>query len=154
VSLEDNKSVALEFLKVQALGDFDRAISMLTDDASMWVAGDFANSGIWEGEALAQHFRDLEQIDSSIFAGPIKMTVGAVTAEDDRVCMEAAVNVPLSNGKTYENMFHFLFRIRDGKIAEWKEYMDTKHLIDQMGVEVLGVGERVPNFSTITATIG
>ncbi|MEZ4291026.1 MAG: hypothetical protein R3E53_11055 [Myxococcota bacterium] len=30
-------------------------------------------------------------------------------------------------GDEYRQEYHFLMRARDGKIVEWKEYMDTEH---------------------------
>ena len=50
-----------------------------------------------------------------------------MTAEGDRVAVEAETYGEHVSGKTYNNFFHFLLVIRDGKIQEWKEYMDTKH---------------------------
>ena len=31
-----------------------------------------------------------------------------------------------ASGETYNNQYHFLLRIKDGKILELKEYMDTQ----------------------------
>ena len=53
-------------------------------------------------------------------------TIGA-TADGDRVALEAVCKVTLKNGAVYNNQFHFLFQIRDGRIAVMKEYHDTAH---------------------------
>jgi ketosteroid isomerase-like protein len=29
------------------------------------------------------------------------------------------------SGKHYHNTYHFLMRVRDGKVAEFREYLDT-----------------------------
>lgn len=31
------------------------------------------------------------------------------------------------DGRTYNNLYHFLFLVRDGKVAGVKEYLDTMH---------------------------
>jgi ketosteroid isomerase-like protein len=36
----------------------------------------------------------------------------------------------MKNGKTYQNLYHFLFVVRDGKIQSVKEYLDTMHAAD------------------------
>ena len=33
----------------------------------------------------------------------------------------------MKNGKTYQNKYHFLMIVRDGKIHQVKEYLDTMH---------------------------
>jgi uncharacterized protein len=33
----------------------------------------------------------------------------------------------LKNGRVYNNLYHFLFIVRDGKIHQVKEYLDTVH---------------------------
>ncbi len=34
----------------------------------------------------------------------------------------------LGNGRVYNNEYHFLMTIRDGKIREVREYLDTQHV--------------------------
>ena len=40
------------------------------------------------------------------------------------------VDFGLGNGRTYNNEYHFLIEIRDGKIAAVREYLDTMHTAD------------------------
>jgi len=61
------------------------------------------------------------------------MIIKAVTAEADRVALEAESDADLINGKHYHNYYHFLFVIRDGQVREAKEYLDTKHVTDSFG---------------------
>jgi hypothetical protein len=56
-----------------------------------------------------------------------------MTAEDDRVSVEAESYGEITNGKTYENIYHFMFVIRDGKVAAIREYMDTEHVTATFG---------------------
>jgi ketosteroid isomerase-like protein len=59
--------------------------------------------------------------------GGITFTLHALTAEGDRVAAEVESYAPVTNGKIYNNHYHMLFEIRDGKIAVVKEYADTAH---------------------------
>ena len=58
---------------------------------------------------------------------------GSLTAEADRVAAEVESYAPLVNGKVYNNHYHMLFEIRDGKITVVKEYADTAHAREVFG---------------------
>ena len=49
-----------------------------------------------------------------------------MTAEEERVAVEINREAVHAAGGTYNNQYHFLLRIKDGKILELKEYMDTQ----------------------------
>jgi uncharacterized protein len=59
------------------------------------------------------------------FTRPIAWSVGLITEQDDRVAVMAGSYVPLTAGGTYENLYHFLFRIRNGLISAGFEFGDT-----------------------------
>ncbi len=50
-----------------------------------------------------------------------------VTAEENRVAVTAESKGKHSNGKEYNNHYHFLFTIENGKVIKVKEYLDTEH---------------------------
>jgi ketosteroid isomerase-like protein len=62
----------------------------------------------------------------------LKRTILAMTAEGDRVAVEATSFGYLSHAhdRPYNNFYHNLYRIRDGKIVLFKEYQDTLHALD------------------------
>ncbi|TAK98828.1 MAG: nuclear transport factor 2 family protein [Rhodospirillaceae bacterium] len=63
----------------------------------------------------------------------MRVDVLGLTAEEDRIAMEAESHVlNPTNGRLYNNFYHYLFRVRDGKITLFKEYQDTLHLFDYM----------------------
>jgi ketosteroid isomerase-like protein len=62
-----------------------------------------------------------------------EMIVTGVTAEGDRVAVEAEGKCALPNGKRYDNTYHFLLRIRDGRIFEVREYADTLLVVRTFG---------------------
>jgi hypothetical protein len=65
-----------------------------------------------------------------VFPDGLAFEVHSMTAEGDRVAIEAESKGMHVSGKKYNNLYHFLMRMRDGKIVEWKEYMDTMHAND------------------------
>jgi hypothetical protein len=56
-----------------------------------------------------------------------------MTAEGDRVAVEAESKARLANGTLYHNRYHFLFVVRDGRIQVVKEYLDTLHVMNALG---------------------
>ena len=149
-----NKATALKFLECMVRGDIDQLVGMTTSDCRLWVSGDLANSGAFEGDAVARQFRRTSGSHDRLFKdGILRLDIGAVTAEEDRVCVEASSAAELVEGGTYENAFHFLFVIRDGAVAEFKEYMDTKHVFDRIASTRSSTGRRAPNLTGVSSSI-
>ena len=51
-----------------------------------------------------------------------------MTAEDDRVAMEATSQAVTIDGIDYANIYHMLHVVRDGKIVKVREYMDPSRI--------------------------
>jgi uncharacterized protein len=65
-----------------------------------------------------------------VFPQGIRFTIQAMTAEGERVAVEAESEGMHVSGRLYSNQYHFLFRFREGKVVEFKEYMDTERVTD------------------------
>ncbi|MGH7916324.1 MAG: nuclear transport factor 2 family protein [Candidatus Binataceae bacterium] len=123
MSAEENKKVVMGLFESMNAGKADAVMGALADSATWWVAGNFPLSGIKTKTQFGELIAGLgSQID-----GALKLTPLGVTAEGDRVAVEAESMAKLRNGRTYNNKYHFLFIVRNGKIQEVKEYMDTMH---------------------------
>jgi ketosteroid isomerase-like protein len=57
----------------------------------------------------------------------IQVTPKTMTAEGDRVAVEAESYAETITGKIYRNQYHFLITVRNGKVQSVKEYLDTMH---------------------------
>jgi ketosteroid isomerase-like protein len=126
MSVEENKKVVANFFEAMNAGNGAALLGALADSATWWVSGDFAISGT---KTKAQFAELMGQIGAKV-DGPLRMTVVGMTAEGDRVALEAESYAKMKSGKTYQNKYHFLFVVRDGKIQQVKEYMDTTHASD------------------------
>ncbi|CAG4884794.1 conserved protein of unknown function [Georgfuchsia toluolica] len=123
MSIEANKQVVTKFWAAFSVSDFDTALTLLGEDLKWWVAGDFAISGTYS----KKQFGDLVKGLLDDVPKGIRVTPQIMTAEEDRVAMVAESYGKRKNGKIYNNKYHILHFIRDGKIIEAREYMDTKH---------------------------
>lgn len=122
-SAEANKQTVARFLELFSSGAIAETMAMMSEDATWWVAGTMPISGT---HSKAQFERLLSGVAGAC-TGPIRITPRAWTAEGDRVALEAESFVDTRNGRHYNNLYHFLFTVRDGKIASVKEYLDTMH---------------------------
>ncbi len=122
---ERNKKAVTDFMTVFSGGDVDAILGAMTDDATWWVAGNIP--GISGTKDKAGFGEMLGGIAESTTTGAIRLTPLAYTAEGDRVAVETESYAELKNGRVYNNLYHFVFEVRDGKIASVKEYLDTEH---------------------------
>jgi ketosteroid isomerase-like protein len=125
-NIEKNKAGALRFL--EALGRCDAAgmVEAMADDG---IAQTMGNTPISETRTRAQILAGAPLILSALPHG-LEMKIHTVIAEGDSVAVEAeSIGLHVS-GKTYNNKYHWLFRMRDGKVALAREYMDTQHVAD------------------------
>jgi hypothetical protein len=123
MSLEKNKKLAVNLMKAISAGDLERAAALMTDDVRWWSAG----TTVASGSRTRQQVMDLAAGVFSLAEGPLVFTFGDVVAEGDRVVVEATSRMNLKSGIVYANQYLVLFRMRDGKISEVREYMDTEY---------------------------
>lgn len=120
---ESNKELARVFLDALSRADQDRVRALYADDFQLWTAGSLPFSGTSD---KAQALEGMPQI-LGLFPDGITFTIHAMTAEGDRVAIEATSSGTTFRGDRYAQEYHFLMRARDGQIVEFKEYMDTEH---------------------------
>lgn len=125
----ENKALVTRFWETFSAGRYDDAVAMLSDDATWWVAGSTDLSGTYSKSEFAAL---LGQVTGSAPHG-IRVTPKLLTAEDERVSVEAESYAEISNGKTYRNIYHFMMIVREGKICAVREYLDTEHVTEVFG---------------------
>jgi len=122
---EANKSLVADFLRVFSRGDVAGVVERLHPDGSWWVSGTM--QGLSGTYTRAQLETLLQGVKSVYKQGALAITPTAMTAEGNRVAVEAESFAELLNGRVYRNLYHFLFEIDGSKIKRVKEYMDTEH---------------------------
>ena len=133
MDIERNKAFIRDFIGAMSRGDAAAIVAAYTEDGYCDSVGHTLVSGRYTRETIAA-------VSAGLFdACPdgLHFEILHVTAEDDRVAVEATSRGLHVSGKLYANHYHFLFHLRDGKIAVMKEFMDTEH-----ATEVLCEGRR------------
>jgi ketosteroid isomerase-like protein/nitrite reductase/ring-hydroxylating ferredoxin subunit len=118
-----NKNIVARFLEEFSSGAVDSTMAMMTEDATWWVAGTMPISGTYDKPAFTRLLWGVLETCT----GPIQITPKSFVAEGGHVAVEAESYTQTRTGRTYNNLYHFLFTIRDGKVASVKEYLDTMH---------------------------
>jgi uncharacterized protein len=122
---QNNKELITRFLQDFSRGDVNAVLETMVDDATWWTAGRI--KGMSGTASKAVFGQGLPGLLAACKGGTIAITPTAMTAEGDRVAVQAESNAETTNGREYRNEYHFLFVVRQGKIVSVKEYMDTEH---------------------------
>jgi len=129
MNIEQNKAVALEFFARFSANDIAGALDTMTGDATWWIAGKPGSvpvAGTQSKERIARIFDHMVRETKD----GLRMTVRSVTAEGDRVALEVESYGELKNGRVYNQQYHAVIVMRDGKISAVREYLDTQHVFD------------------------
>jgi ketosteroid isomerase-like protein len=128
MSIEQNKTLASGFFARFSANDIPGALDAMSDDVTWWIAGKPESSsaaGVHDKKYMGRLFYNMVgQLKDGL-----RMTVKSLIAEGDKVALEIESYGELQNGPIYNNEYHVLMTIRDGKICEVREYLDTQHVV-------------------------
>ena len=117
MGVEDNKRVVEAYLR--SMGGGGPEPGLLAEDARWWLP----RLGVVPFEELG---KIVEKVGPRMKTG-VTMTIDHITAEGDRVSVEARGHAKTIDDKDYDNAYHFLFFLRDGKIVEIHEHGDSAY---------------------------
>lgn len=102
---------------------------LLAPDVTWWVPPGSDMAGFYEGKpAVLQMFAKGFGLYSQ--SDPFTVKIEQLVAEGDTVCAQVLIEAKTSRGRDYRNHYHFVFKLRDGKIRAVKEYVDTRYAHD------------------------
>lgn len=121
-SIEENKRKTRAFIEAMERGDADAIAETYCDEGRVVTMGNTLISGTRGKEEIRQFAAGV--LDA--FPEGLKFHILGMTAEGDRVAVEARSEGRHASGRDYSNHYHFLLTWRDGDLLELKEYMDTE----------------------------
>ena len=123
MGIAESKQIVLDFYAAGSHGDMDSCFAMLADDIARTNIGNANYSGTYSGKQAL-----LEQLLGPVF-GQLKAGIASeiegLTAEGDVVVAQTAGTAETHDGTPYNTTYCQVIRIRDGRIADVKEYFDT-----------------------------
>tara|TARA_B100000959_G_scaffold105315_1_gene111104 strand:- start:6385 stop:6783 length:399 start_codon:yes stop_codon:yes gene_type:complete len=117
----ENKEIAIKFFEALSSGS-ESYLDFYNDDSIIWTAGNNAIGGTRTKKEII----DFAQGILAAFPTGITFNITGMTAENERVAVEVSGEAMHASGEAYNNKYHFLLTIKNGKIIELKEYMDTQ----------------------------
>jgi ketosteroid isomerase-like protein len=123
VSAEDNKKLVRRFFDAMSRGDASLP-DLMADDVAWWVPPGANLGGLYEGKAkvLGLMAGGIDLYDRNT---PMQVEIEQLVAEGEWVTVQMVLSARTARGEDYRNHYHFAFRVRDGRIALVKEYVDT-----------------------------
>lgn len=122
----NNKELVTQFMDCLNRGDVSGFTAMYHPQGQLWTSGKTLISG-------SADKNQIEAAGAAIFdAFPqgLVFTIHGMVAEGHKVAVEAESKGMHSSGQLYNNLYHFLFEFKDGKVLSLKEYMDTELVTD------------------------
>jgi ketosteroid isomerase-like protein len=128
MSAETDREVAIRFITTMSdHGGLDE--SLITDDFVWWASYHHGVMNCAEIKAMVASLTQMPRLPEMIVVGS--------TAESGRVAVEVAGKCVLPDGRPYNNSYHFVVLLRDGRVRMVREYCDTKLAADTFAVASL-----------------
>jgi ketosteroid isomerase-like protein len=127
MGVAENKKVVLGFTEALSSADLEAVQAAFADDATWWFPGSLPWSGTHKGKkAILQDL--FGQAFPFIEPGTLSIQVRNAIGEGDFVAAEWVVRCKNTKGRDYENYYHAMFEVKEGKIQTVREYVDTLHV--------------------------
>ena len=119
----ENKRIIAQAFEGLARADARAFIDAMADDFTWIITGQCRFSRRYEGKNAVRN--ELVSALFANFATDYRNFADEIIAEGDRVVVLARGEVKTVRGEDYNNSYCFVIRMRDGKMVELREYMDT-----------------------------
>jgi uncharacterized protein len=124
--MAEARNVLLAYLDALVAGDVERIADSFSEHATWWLHGSLPLAGIRRGRQAILDF--LTGAGGLYAPGTQRFEFGEIIAEGDRAVLEWQVKGTSSaTGLAYDNEYCGVFVIRDGRITEVREYLDSLH---------------------------
>lgn len=123
---EYNKRLTLGFFDAMQRGDAEAIADAYADEGRVVTMGNTLISGSRGKDEIRRFAGGV--LDA--FPSGLTFTILNMTAEENRVAVEATSEGLHVSGKPYRNHYHFLLTWEQGQLLEMKEYMDTELVTD------------------------
>jgi hypothetical protein len=125
--IEGNKAIVRGLRHARAAGDPAVVGRFFAKDFRHFLAGEHPFG--WDHLPLEEIYAPLVQH----LASPLRVRYGPVIADGDRVFEEMDSFAHLDDGTVYNNWHCIVHEIRDGRIIQTREYLDTRHMWVALG---------------------
>lgn len=131
MSTESNKQLVRELYAAISGGDVEGFVNRLADDVEWYFIGTHRFAGTLKGKdaIMKQLFEPL----GDALTATISLDIKQLIAEGDKVVSEMQGSARSKDGKDYNNTYCIILTVRDGKVREMREYLDTELVTQVFG---------------------
>jgi len=119
--LAKNKQVAKDFFAALSAGNIAALMNLFDPDIKITIP----NTSCLGGTLTLKEFGKVGGLLAEACPDGVALEVIEMTAEEDRVACRVNGTAKTTSGEDYNNQYHMLLKIRDGKIYQTYEYMDS-----------------------------
>lgn len=124
-----NKEIVIGLWRAFAARDEDQIRGYLAEEAVWRAPADNATAkflGMPSGmSGREQIVRFIVDQFPRMYAQDVKVDYKGVYADGDTVVVEMTLRATLANGRLYRNEYCFIHEVKNGKVVEIREFMDT-----------------------------
>lgn len=124
MSTDANKQVVRGLYSAISAGDAEAFMNHMTDDVEWYFIGSHRFAGTMKGKEDIRK-KLLEPLGNEL-TGLIQLEIKQLIAEGDKVVAEMQGTSKSIAGKDYNNTYCIILTVKDGKIREMREYLDTE----------------------------
>jgi len=141
VTPEAGKLLVRGYFDCIARADYAAIDGLLSDSVRFWLPPSVPDAA--EYATRADTLRLIRESMEALYDMTLGLSpeIRTLVAEGDRVAAELVIRARAkATGEPYENHYHFLFVLREGRIAEIHEHLDTLYAYRKL-FEPLGMTE-------------
>lgn len=124
MSTDTNKQLVSDSWGALVKGDLDTFLDALADDVTWTFSGTHRFARTFSGKKNLM--TGLFEPVFDVLEPGLKLDFVTMTAEDDRVVLEAKLDARSKAGKEYPQHYCYVITIADGKIKDVREYVDSE----------------------------
>lgn len=123
VSINQNQEIVSQMFAALNAGDGAKYLSFMDEEVKVTYFGDHVFSGTYIGKSdLIKNFIPVMR---SKLKGGLKLHVKNMIANSDQVVVECDGEAKTRTGLDYNNIYCIVMRLKNCKVVEIREYMDT-----------------------------
>jgi ketosteroid isomerase-like protein len=128
--MPSNKEIGWSYFELFNQGRIEEALALLDDAGSWWNTLNRKTTTMQKMKAATRQIAPLV---------PFKFTLHHALQDGDMVALDLESHATLPNGKVYNNVYAYIFTIRNGKILHCREHADTKHAAEVLPADAFAL---------------
>ncbi|PPQ94493.1 hypothetical protein CVT25_013805 [Psilocybe cyanescens] len=132
MSAEDNRRIVTQFITIVQDRKYEDLLTISAQDATWWISGPQEKLPFFGTHLLADRVPHMKEAFGR--ANSITYDIRGITANEHEAVVEYSVKAEgPAEGQHYENENLTKFTLKDGKILQVREYIDTNPIFEYMG---------------------